>query len=436
MKNLFRLSFLCLLTVATFTACEDDPIGGGSTGGGNADGSPEAVLVEEAGFVNSSATLAPGETFTVKLRAAKGENDLQGVLFDIDGSAFGFDEATSRITINGDAAVSDAVTVLSTETAAFTWEIAIISHTDISTKTYTFNVRDVEGLVSSQSVIITTTGTGGGDVVPPTIMSSMGTVAVAPNSLFSLPINITAGNPALFQMGVLEVINGDSVWVEPLSRLQLDGVQFVSNPFELDAADTAGFDKNLTIRSQADASLTKYIILFSDEQGNIYSSDFALDTRPQGSDVTTLRGVLFNRAGPMGTGGLDMDSGGSTGSADVNAELKDNGIDSSVPDANNWLQSIAGANGTEVKYLRAGENGLAGDFSFGAVTKDIEIESVWGNGIDFSLINSNGELSSNPINVGDTFVALRDGKYYLFVIREVNVTATDNTDNYVMDISF
>jgi len=194
--------------------------------------------------------------------------------------------------------------------------------------------------------------------------------------------------------------------------------------------------KDLFVRAQDDQSLREYIIAFEDEAGNVYFESFFIDTRPQGNQVTTKRGILFNRAGPAGTGGLDLDEGEGTGSSDVEAEIKDNGIDTSVPNAQNWLQTISGVNGVELKYLVPGQNGLPGDFTFETTTLDVQISNTWGFGTDFSITNSDGEASSNPVNEGDMFIANKNGQYYLFVIREVNATGNDNNDNYVMDISY
>ena len=263
----------------------------------------------------------------------------------------------------------------------------------------------------------------------------MSSVAVGAGTLFSIPIDITAGNPLLFQMGVLEVINGDSLFVDP-ARLDLGGVPFPDNPFELAAEDVDGFQKNLTIRAHTDESARDYVILFSDELGNVYSSDFTIDTRPQGNAVTELMGRLLNRAGPAGTGGLDLDSGASTGSGDASAEIVDNGIDISIPNAENWLQTISGTNGVDLRYAIPGQNGLPGDYSFDNVNLDTEIAAAWTSSVEFVAVNSNNMLMSSAVNTGDLFVANKGGQLYLLVVREVNSTASDNDDNYVFDIKF
>ena len=235
-------------------------------------------------------------------------------------------------------------------------------------------------------------------------------------------------------MGVFEVVGTEGVVIDA-SRLELDGVPFPDNPFFLDEEDRDGFVSNLTIRSQDNESLTTYIIAFFDEADELFQSEFTLDTRPQGNEVMTRVGVLFNSAGPAGFGGLDLDSGAGTGSTDPSAELRDSGIDNSLPLGENWLQTISGVNNTQVQYLIPGQNGLPGDFTFGSVATDLDIQEAATYGIDFTSNTANG-LTSDPINEGDMFVANRDGQFYIFVIREVNVTSDNNNDNYMMDISF
>ena len=450
MKNLFKISFLGLLMMGLFTACETDTIGGGNPGGGPGGGgeinedAPSLRLVERDGFVSTSAIIAPGSTFQVNLLGARGATDLLSVEFDIDGAPFGSDEAISRVTINNAQVLGDNVAVDDgsgtgvDERASFDWVAAIIASEEETTQTYMFRLIDVDGLTDEVEVIITTdssvTGGGGGDVVPPTININMNSVIVGPNSLFSIPIDIVAGNPLLSQIGVFEVMGTDTMLIQDLNRLVLGGVTFPSNPFELVPEDRDGFQKDLLIRSQNNESLTTYIIVFSDDAGNLYQSQFMLDTRPQGNPVRTIEGVLFNSAGPSGFGGLDLDSGVGTGSTDASAELRDNGIDNTVPLGENWLQTISGINETQVQYLVPGQNGLPGDFTFESVSTDLDIAAVSQNGTDFTLTNGS-DLTSNPVNVGDMFIANRDNQIYIFIVREVNVTGDDNMDNYVMDIT-
>lgn len=51
------------------------------------------------------------------------------------------------------------------------------------------------------------------------------------------------------------------------------------------------------------------------------------------------------------------------------------------------------------------------------------------------LFESTATVSmSDKVSVGDRFIVEKDGKYYLLITREVNVTADDNNDYYMFDI--
>jgi len=447
MKNALKIGLLGILAIFMIVSCTDDlgtgggGTGGGTGGGGTTEGSPEIILVPGVDLISSDATVAVGEVFSVQISAAKGAADLRGIFFDLDGLPFpnnGID-----ITIDGIGAPSNGVTVAETEASSLSWNVTLPAHDDISTRVYSFIVQDQAGLEDRVDINITTTdgSTGGGDVVAPTLdIPGGGNIAVMAGSLVKIDLNVQAGNPALSSIGVFEVVTpGDSTLVD-IDRLYFGdccaGFEFTDNPNPLVGDDVNGFEKPIYIRAQEGNSATTYVILLVDADGRLYRNELIIDTNPIGNPVTELIGVLFNRAGPAGTGGLDLDSGASTGSAAAEAELKDSGIDSGASDANNWLQTFSGINGTEVKELFANTNGVPENFSFEDVTVDRQIEVFFGAGQDFVNTNLDGEVSSDAVSVGDTYVALKDGKYYLFVVREVNVSPTDNSDNYVFDIKF
>ena len=89
MKNLFKFGILSLFLIVLATSCEEDLTTTPTPGPGTTTDNPEIALLDEAGFISATTTVAPGATFTIKLQAAKGANDLSGILFDLDGSPFG-----------------------------------------------------------------------------------------------------------------------------------------------------------------------------------------------------------------------------------------------------------------------------------------------------------------------------------------------------------
>jgi len=89
-----------------------------------------------------------------------------------------------------------------------------------------------------------------------------------------------------------------------------------------------------------------------------------------------------------------------------------------------------------MKELKPNQNGLLETFTFGDVTSTEQIESLWSNGIDFVDVGSAGELRSEVVEVGTTYIVQRQGKFYLIDVVEVNETPDNNNDNYVVDIKY
>ncbi len=443
MKNLFKIGFLVIATAFFFTACEVDPAGPGTggpgTGTGGTEDAPEIAFVQETGFLSADAQVAAGSTFFVKLTAAKGAADLNGITIREDG--VNISDPATRVTIDGAAAPSAAIGTLDSEKSALTWEVGIVAHTDLSTRIYSFTVQDLDLNTDVIDIAIETTDDGGGEVIEPTI-SLLGSSDrnANPGEKTCYRYNMVAGNPLLKEIAIFGTdAMGETVLLDP-ARLCFGAsgqeLEFVSNPLPLAGGDKESFEKNICIRASTAQGIAAYQVVFVDEADNLYISDVTINTAPAGNPVETYVGILWNSGGPAGKGGLDLDSGASTGSSDTAAELKDEGLDQSQTAANNWIQRFSGAQGTQVRRLIPNMNGLPETFTFASVTTDIQIAELWNNGVDFSAINSNGETVSNFVQAGDTYVARRDGKNFLFVITAVNVTPDNNDDNYVMDISF
>ncbi len=206
--------------------------------------------------------------------------------------------------------------------------------------------------------------------------------------------------------------------------------EIVANPFTVAAG---GFEKFIfAIRAHADASTKTYTFILEDVKGNKSTKFFAISTVAF-TDATTIPGVLFNQGGLPGTGGLDLDNGVGTASTDASAELRDEGIDVSLPLPSNWLQQISGINTTEVKYIKKGTNGIAENFSFDAIKYKEEIVGLWGNGTAFTA-TIGAKSVSNKVVIGDIFIAKKGDNYYLLNVADVRIVTNGNTDSYVFDI--
>jgi len=445
MKNILKLSLLGLVTLFMVTSCEVDPVdpgtgggNGGSGGGGTTDESPSLLYGTGTGLLTSDTALEPGALFTVQLQAAQGTaslNVLEILENDVRIADFG-----NRVQIDGSPANSSAILLVGDEKSGFTWDVTIKAQEDRSKKIYKFLLKDDVGNEAFRDIEIDTEGgTGTGATEPSLTLNGNNNVIIDPDVLFGFPIEAFTGNSSLVSIAVF-----DSELVEiDFNRCYLGEVdaadRFTSNPQLLSTDDQDGFAKTLWIKSQADQSIQTYVVSISDENQGIDFFEITLNTFPDGisgNPVTEKFGKLLNRAGPAGTGGLDLDEGNGTGSSDASAELKDNGIDVNVGAASNWLQRISGANGTVLKALVPGSNGLLEDFTYASITTDAGIRDIWGNATD--LIGTNADLDpwTEEVQVGDIFIAERDGKYYIMNVTEVFIDPVGNEDYYKMDIKF
>lgn len=435
MKSI-KLGLLALLAMFAVSSCVEDPIGGGTGGGGGTtEEGPELIFVDQAGSLTADSKVDAGTTFTVTLQAARGTADLNSLTIEQDGARI--EDFATRVTINNEAATSSARLLTGTEATGFTWDITIQAQADMRKSIYNFIVADDNGNTASRDIEIDTEGGGSGTVEPSLVINGNMEVPTTTNSLVGFPIEALAGSNAMLFISVLDS-NNDPIDAARCYFGSTDAAdQFATNPLELAADDQQELNTTIYIRSQSDQSVQTYTIVIIDAADNLAFRDVVLNTVPAGNPLTSLTGVLFNRAGPSGTGGLDLDSGASTGSSDTAAELVDNGIDISQTMSNNWIQRISGANGTTLKQLVPNSNGLSESFTFASVELDTQVRDIWVNGIDFTGTNPDtGEAWSDVVNVGDIFIAEREGVYYIMTVTEINIDPTNNDDFYRMDIKF
>ena len=435
MKNFLKLGFLGLVSLFMITSCEEDPLSGPGGPGTGGDDAPELIFGTGADLLSFDATVAPGEIFTVQLQAAKGTADLSSLTIIEDGVRL--QDFSSRVSINGEPASSAAISLFGDDKTSFIWNVSIKAKEDRSVTLYEFILEDEGGLTAATDIQISTELTGT-EANPEISLIGNTNVITDPGGKVCFRLDVTAANADLSS---LIVVDEQGVTIDP-SRVFYGGSdasnQVPENPYLLPLEDVRGFDKSICIQAQADESEQAYTIAISDTRDSFDLVQVVINTFPSGisgEDVTELTGRLLNRAGPAGTGGLDLDNGEGTGSSDTAAELKDNGIDAG-PIASNWLQRISGANGTTLKQLIPNMNGLSENFTYESVTKDTGISGIWGNGVDLQGVNSVGEAWTDVVEVGDLFIAERGGKYYLLQITEVSIDQVANNDFYRMNIKF
>jgi len=238
-------------------------------------------------------------------------------------------------------------------------------------------------------------------------------------------------------------VNEDGVKIEIAS----DRITFISgggaNPLLLSDNNVNSFDYRVTIKAHTTLGPKTYDFVVADDKGN--TSTKSLKINVVGASVNMLEGILLNQSGPVGQGGLDLDTGASTGTVASNpnsltAEIRDEGVVDINSDGT-WRQQISGMNGSEIKYIIKGQNGISENFAFANIKYKEEISPLWANGKAFSEKSADGLRDvSGKVAVGDLFIVKNGVKYYLITVKAIlNTPATGedrNKDSYTFDVKF
>jgi hypothetical protein len=398
----FIYLFVVALGITVLSSCGEDLPGSGTD-------APSLTLS------TSSFSTVTGDRIFLTVTAAKGNADLNSFAI----SANGVDIDASRVQIDNVTMVNNPTILFNDDVDGFTYEVSILTHSSNGSQTYTFKVIDKDGLSDSATATVDNAAT------PPSLVyNGTSPLTVAPGTLFGLNFNFVKGSSDLYALEILE--DGQPMDETRILRYESPNVVYDplnSNYFEI-ADDAAGASNvKLQLRASAEAGEHTYTIVLEDSAG---LTDEEVIIVNSGNAVLELQGVLFNAAGPTGTGGLDLDEGTSVGSNSALAEIKDLGIDQNMPDASNWKKQITGANGTELKYMIAGQDGVAEGFTYAGVAYQEQLVDLWSSGTSFT--------TSFAMQVGDVVLAKNADKYYLLSVVSVNETATGNGDNYVFDI--
>ena len=263
-------------------------------------------------------------------------------------------------------------------------------------------------------------------------------VVAGAGSTVTVTVEATKGTKELESLSFLQ--GSDNVTVGDVT---VNGVAAISEVHAiLTPTDVMTFE--ITINVTADAGDVPYTIVVKDKGG--LTDEVTFDVTVEAALEATIQGVdinLWNAAGPAGKGAIDLDNGGSTGTSDGNAELRDMGIDSLAGSGNNWRRRIGGINGTTVRY--AGNIGV----DFGAVASKEAIVALYNDAAELTTAStiSDGNIDvwgdfkvSDTVNVGDVFVVYKSSSatYYLVVVNSVteNTTLGDNTDKYNVSIKY
>ncbi|MEM9547215.1 MAG: hypothetical protein AAGA77_14640 [Bacteroidota bacterium] len=407
MKRFLNLPTLLLLAFAPFffASCESDSEPGTEL--------PPVVTLTSS----SDITVEPTEVFTVSFSASKGDSPLKAVRVYEDGTSV----PTSRLAFNGTPAAANPILITGTDVDGLTWTVDITAQSSVGTPVV-FEIEVQDDLNNTQSVFVNVTAVG----TPPTLTTSSPTVfSTGQDIKNAFKLTAVKGIGDLVSIEVTEnnqKVNPSNLFWKEISMSVAD------NPFTLGDEDKDGFeDEDLFIMTPMLAGNFIYKVILTDEFGLTAELEFDVTTFTR---VEMLSGVLLNSAGPDGQGGLDLDTGNSTNSIDDAAEIKDDGIDTDLPVDQNWLRTISPANNSQMKYLRAGQNGLSETFTFAGIEYKEDLPGLFDNGLDFA------DGSSDEVMIEDVFIVERDGKYWVLEVIEIVTDFEMNEDSYTFDVKF
>ncbi len=236
---------------------------------------------------------------------------------------------------------------------------------------------------------------------------------------FLINISSLKGDAALNTIEVRE----NNVTVDA-SRIIFDGFQAQSNPNPVGGVDAISWDIEITAASEEVTST--YTIIVTDANQKTISASVDITTVDPGTPVTERTMILLlNSSGPAGQGGLDLETGASTGSTPAanfpDTDLRDMGINNALPNDQNWRKQMQSMSSAILKVPAAG-------VVYADVATIEEVTAIFDAGMTVTD-------QTDVIAVGDVFVVkTKAGNYFLLDTREVNQTAADNKDNYVFAV--
>lgn len=274
---------------------------------------------------------------------------------------------------------------------------------------------------------------------------------LAPGETFTVNVEILTGDNPIetftFLVDGAPISNTDIANYYANGEFALDGsVETANNPVTLfgDAKQGALIGIDVVPFNQMDGEVRTYTFEAVDEAGNVGTVSLDVTIVDPTTPVdATLTGVLFNQAGPAGTGGLDLDTGEGTGSAAADSEIRDLGLDCTVPAPGlNWRRQIGTINGADMVQVDATQ---VENFTFDNVSVKEEIEAAYSTGIALSdgvsvSCASGTETAVTDVTeelvVGDLFVVFANNTHYLIRIDAITETDNSNGDSYELSIKY
>ena len=431
-KFLLKISLIGILFFGLTTACtEEGTIGGGPTipvieG-------PSIGLITNAGFISTNTTVPVNSNFTVRVSTSAGDAALNTFTVLENGAPIDF----NRIQVSEPAVGSNPVLILNEAwQIGFTWDITFqAAAANAVNNSYSFEIRDENDNIDVVSVNVTTEAAVVEIVGPTAEAVAEGNFitgsAVFPSGVpFEVLIDAQSGSSPIQSLTVLE----DNVIIDDLTRLRANDQEFPANPWVF----TDGLDSLNAVISirNAESGDHLYEIIVTDANGEASTVPIEIFGQATGTSLTnSLTGrLLFNQAGPAGTGGINLFSGESVGSSDASAHLRDEGIDLSVGASINWNQQISGANNSIIRLVNAFDQPEG--FSFEGIQFQEEIQELFATGQDLTLMNDAGRVITPFVIVGDIFAVQNGGDFFLVQVTNIVVSDDTNDDFYELSIKY
>ncbi len=244
----------------------------------------------------------------------------------------------------------------------------------------------------------------------------------SPNEEISFTFMVARGTSDMNSVQVNE--NGNAI-AENSGRIEFNDTIPSANPALLFGDDETGFTLKVSIVTNTTPGTYDIDFIVTDSNSPTPRSEtYTIEYIVAEPNLEELTGVLFNQAGPSGTGGLNLDTGEGTGSSDPTAHIRDRGNEDDNT-STIWIQKIVPITGNQVS-LRY----LSDEVNYDDVQYSNQLEDLYNGGTE---VGSEGTAEKNV--VGDTFIAKQGDDYWIFIIRNVTITSgNDNTDNYELDI--
>ncbi len=242
--------------------------------------------------------------------------------------------------------------------------------------------------------------------------------SMLPEETFTMTFRGEHGTANMNRIRVEE--NGDLV---DSDRLLFEGEE-EENPLLLFNDEEELFTKEITFTANSIPGTYDITVIIQDGATPPKTAEYSFEYTVSDPDLSEITGaILFNSEDSDNVGGLNLQTGNSTGDDSSSAHIKDMGNDNN-PIAGSWAQKIAPVinNGVSLRKLSAAVD-------YDGVQFSSQIIDLYGEGTE---VGSGG--TNEKIQIGDTFVARKGENYYLFTITEVNITTLGDQDNYEISI--